>query len=555
MSRWAMWGTGAVAGNLLEQHPSWSPDFFIDNDLEKTGGIYHGKQIFHPSDITEWDGLRILVATDYFQEIERQLREKGVFKKVALIPYQEAASDSGTLSQLISEAAHFADRVPVEGLQGKIWVFGDFVSYDKGVCGYLNSLDERLGGRLVLFSEADYIGPEQIKKRVAFPFYEMPAMLRKNHRFPKNTGACSTHSKSQTDKQFHLRAASQLLRAGYGLDGEHARLVCHYMDLFITKLLEKAAPESVILWNQFYALHTVIDYACKRREIPVRYMEFGVLPGTFTVETAGQMGESRPARNAENFMKLAVSEQEMEAAEIVWDFLYATGLNRNKQVSGDLAPIRRLVAPGAPVILFAGQNEYESGMQPYTERSRRFHSPMFATNLEALKYLAALAAKNGWNLIYKPHPVMEKFSSDRCYPENAIVVKYANINDLIDFSDLCITILSQVGYIACIRKKPVLMCGYTQLKGKGAVYEAFRNEELENRILEALRNGYKKSQEEAFRKHVAQLVKYYLFDDLTERPLRYGKGQEALAQSLRQERFRIADHRALYKDGEGGDLW
>lgn len=108
-------------------------------------------------------------------------------------------------------------------------------------------------------------------------------------------------------------------------------------------------------------------------------------------------------------------------------------------------------------------------------------------------------------------------------PDNTIYVEFGDINDLVDISDVVVTILSQTNYVALIRHKPVVMLGFSQAKGKGFTYEAFEKVKIEKEVQNALKKGFTKEQEQAFLIHIAQVLKYYLYDDLVERDLRYGK--------------------------------
>ena len=95
--------------------------------------------------------------------------------------------------------------------------------------------------------------------------------------------------------------------------------------------------------------------------------------------------------------------------------------------------------------------------------TKKFHSPIFRTSLDALQYLRLITIKNNWNLIYKPHPIMCALKqSESKITKNIDIITDVDINSAIDFSDLVITILSQGAYISLIRNKPVLMLGYTQ---------------------------------------------------------------------------------------------
>jgi hypothetical protein len=72
------------------------------------------------------------------------------------------------------------------------------------------------------------------------------------------------------------------------------------------------------------------------------------------------------------------------------------------------------------------------------------------------------------------------------------------------------------------------MLGYTQLRGKNCTYEAFSQSRVSKMIQKALKQGFTKKQKKNFQRHAAQLLKYYLYDDLVERDLRFGKCVEEI---------------------------
>ena len=291
---------------------------------------------------------------------------------------------------------------------------------------------------------------------------------------------------------------------------------------FFTKLFETVSPQLIILWNQFYALHKIIASVADEQKISVKYLEFGNLPGTFAIDSMGQMGESYPAVHYELFHDMPVSDADMEQAETVWSYLQESRLNRNIQAdNNELEGVKKKLNPQKSVIFYAGQLDYEAGISPYTENAARFHSPSFASSDEAALFLGELARKNDWELIYKPHPAVK--NRQRSFPANVHVIRDCDINDLIDLSDVTVTILSQTGYIAAIRKKPVVMLGYTQLRGKGCTYEAFSKSQVEDSLRAALCYGMTQQMCNEFKRHIAQLCKYYLFDDNLRRSIRYGR--------------------------------
>lgn len=409
------------------------------------------------------------------------------------------------------------------GLNNNVLVIGDMVSFDKGVCNYLNQLSKQLN--LVLVSETTWISRERTSAKVRFPFYIVPGVLGKNQYVPHKNIKISADMRKMLEKKTYLGwAVSNWKNRFPDMGIGYPEMLAFYAQKYYVQVFDLLAPKCIILWNAFHALHHIIEGLAREKNIPVMYMEFGSLPGTFVLETSGQMGESWPATNYEEFKNLEVSSDEMEEAAKIWSYIKKSKLNRNVQPKNTrISDIQEKLKPGRPVILYAGQNDYESGLYPYTEHTAQYHSPAFHSSDEAAEYLDHLAAKNNWNLIYKPHPIMTWAGCARCITKTAILVDDCDLNDLIDMSDITVTILSQTGYISMIREKPTLMLGYTQLKGKGCTYEAFSKEKIDEVILEALENGLTIQMKENFKKHIAQMLKFYLYDDLLDRELRYGR--------------------------------
>lgn len=331
-------------------------------------------------------------------------------------------------------------------------------------------------------------------------------------------------------------------------EGYAEALVC-YTYMYIKVYIENCKPVCVIVHNKLYPMHDVIVKACEEERVKPLYFEFGALPGTFALEDQGQMGASHVSTNYEEFKNLPVSEKELEAAEIVCEFLKTSGLNRNQQIIRDNTNFWNKLKMDRPIILYAGQNDYDSGICPYTEYSRKFHSPIFENSDQAAMFLADLAQKYDWNFIYKPHPLPVKHG--RCLgddlPSNVIWISDIDINEIIDNADVVVTILSQVGDIALIREKAVVMLGYTQLRGKGCAYEAYVKDEIEETLIKAVENGYTEEQKKAFVRHVAQVNKYYLYDDLNSRDVRFGRSITECANYIRELAIVNAEKREVKK--------
>lgn len=407
-------------------------------------------------------------------------------------------------------------------------ISGYLSTFEKGGNIFFKKLGEQLPhSSWLVISQSGKVLTEREREKIAFEMLPMPKVPFKGGYDRNLKISCSDKIRNTIMEKEYLQNAVLNIKAYHDDMGDgYAEALVYYSYRSVQELLDKLHPKILIVHNKFYVLHDIMVNVCKEKKVKTLFFEFGALPGTFALEENGQMGSSRVAVNFEEFNKLLITKKEIEHAYEICNFLKTSGLNRNRQIGGSVK--ERLATElklSRPIILYAGQNDYDSGICPYDEKAKRFHSPVFSSSDEVAFYLAALAKKNDWNLIYKPHPLPVKHG--RCLqqglPENVIWISDVDINQLIDQSDVVVTILSQVADIALIRGKATVMLGYTQLKGKGCCYEAYTQEEIELQVKTALKYGYTKKQEQAFAAYVARSLKYYLFDDLNEKTPRFGR--------------------------------
>ena len=105
----------------------------------------------------------------------------------------------------------------------------------------------------------------------------------------------------------------------------------YYSYHFLSEFIELLQPSKVILWNEFYSFHVIFKGVLKEHGVPLYYMEFGCIPGTFVIENNGQMGESSIAVNFRRHNILRISNDDVKSAKCVIDYLRESGLNRNDQ--------------------------------------------------------------------------------------------------------------------------------------------------------------------------------------------------------------------------------
>lgn len=507
-----VWGTGYYASRFFITHDIKDIDLFIDSDMKKDGQMFLGKQIIHPSKIENWKELFVYIPFNYFGEISEKLKKKGLkeqddftkYMRVQCLSEDEAEKD---YQRAVAEIIMQKDK-----MQGKILFWGLQWWYK---CEYkkflLQMQGNREGARFALVAEEVWLDRVSTEIKAEVPTIIAPKIFN-----------LETYIKGEqvlTNENIYVEQLN-----GSFSDHINAILMVDYIYKYIYKIIDELKPISIIALSTSTTAHSILREICKKERIPIIFTHPGILPGTFAFDIGGEVGESLPAIYAEKFTALSVSNSEIKEASEVWRYLAASKLNRKFQPQNQcINYINSKRKQGLPIVFYAGQNDICSHMVPYTQNTRKYHSPMFQSSIEAAVYLADLCKRNNWNFVYKPHPMFIQENVKELLPANTIYIETGDINDIVDVSDVVVTILSQTNYVALIRHKPVVMLGYNQTRGKGCTYEAFEKDKIESTIMEALKNGFTKAQQDAFLLHIAQVLKYYLYDDMSERALRFGR--------------------------------
>lgn len=291
---------------------------------------------------------------------------------------------------------------------------------------------------------------------------------------------------------------------------------------FMRRILGRKRPALCIIWHQFNGLHRGLRDLCEGLRVPVVYAEYGSLPGTVVFEAGGQMAESWVLQRHAEFVELPVDADDVDRAERLLDRVRAEKRSRKgpptgKSIAEVLSGIR---ARGRKVIFCAGQNDPQTGMVPCWLPNAGLHSPYYEDTVDCVRHLVELSEANDWHVLFKPHPMLEakQKSIEVAYPDRLVFVTDADIFECMEQSDLTVTILSQVAYLAMVHGRPCALLGRNQLSGKGCVYEPSDREDVEATLVAALERGLSDEQRTNWVKHVAQLCTYYLFgfeEDIT----------------------------------------
>ena len=346
----------------------------------------------------------------------------------------------------------------------------------------------------------------------------------------------SDEARRELEESAALRDAVATDAAYYGIDDDTAARRVLGPAIFIRDVLRRENAVLCILWHAFNGVSMAVAELCQWVSIPSVYAHLGHLPGTIAFDAGGQMAESWVSTESERFRSLAVSDAELESATAYLKAVRIEKADRKPQTAeGSIAEqVAECRKDYKKIIFYAGQNDYRSGFAPKSLANAELHSPFFSSTRDAALHLAGLAEKNNWLVLFKPHPNYEQdFRNDENeFGDHVKVVAGANIFECILLSDVTVTIVSDVSYLALIHGRPVVLLGNTPLGGKGCAYEISGRSDVEAKVDRAIQEGLSSAQEKNWELHAAQLLKYYLFafDESTEG--RIGRGVDEAARFL-----------------------
>ena len=524
MMKIAVWGTGQRARQIVWEIGIENIDMFIDNKPKQK--TFFKKPVFLPNNVKKWHDLFIYVPSTYYAEVvpileNNNMKEDIHFKQhfgISEITYLDAERNLQCAMERVIKLVN-------KGGNKSICSWGSFWTVKMWGKFYYDFI-KRYQNDVAVVCENPFLVPDDISDNLAVDALIVPIAGYGKINIKDISKKILLELKKTIvhemgDATEELAEGIYLRKASIGRDSAlyNAYALYRYMCAIL-----KAYKYKIVIINGSDALERLyLAKLCTIKKIPYICTHPSVLPGTVSFDPGGDMGTSMPAVYYRAFKTLPISVQEKETAHEVCQYLRKKRLNRKTQPHNDaVEKIKERLIPGNPIIFCAAQCDDGACLIPYTEESRKYHSPMFKSSIESAVFLAEICKKNVWNLIYKSHPMYAKFDRIDLLPDNVIYVDDCDINDLIDISDVVVTIRSSTNYIALIRQRPVLMLGYTQTHGQGCTYEAFVQEDIEPQLKKAIAEGFTEEQQEAFIEHVARLLKYYLYDDMLPRELRYG---------------------------------
>lgn len=308
-------------------------------------------------------------------------------------------------------------------------------------------------------------------------------------------------------------------------DVDSTRQCLALMYEYYDQLLAILKAKRIIIWAAWNFQGYVLGKVAEVYQIPVRYMEFGWIPGTYQMDRKGIQGQGEYAVNPQKLLNIKVEREEIRKAGAIRAYVINsqkdTGIFHN--TTADDERLSKL-NPDKKTVFVAGMDDEGMKMNPASDYWYHYVSHCFQASKQMAAFIYDICRRNDWNLIFKPHPHYNKGN----LPEIAeigseiILVLDRDVDSLIQMADVTVCMASAVEYKALMYGKPVVSVGRSAIQGKKCAYEVRDRSEIEAVLQEAVQKGMTEEQRMSFDIHLAQLLKTCLWDDLSERNIRYG---------------------------------
>jgi hypothetical protein len=300
------------------------------------------------------------------------------------------------------------------------------------------------------------------------------------------------------------------------------------------KALRALDVDGVIVWNPHDSKHLIIKELCRLESVRFLAIEGGVVPGTIELDTFGHQFDGAIQRNLARFNSLKVSDVMLDLARDYLTFVRENRFSKKHQsYSKNLDGLRER---NEKIIFLAGVAEGAIDMLSASEKDKSKCSPFYLRERELFRDLIQVARKEGYYIVYKPHP------NSKFLPEAITAIDFdldghsieldADVFDLIDLSDVMVTIGSTVSIHSMLQGKPVVLAGVNAFRGGGICHDLENREDLSGQIKKALSRVEFENQSRALVEFVARSMEYYSSPYSSYCEEFYGDSGEGLARRI-----------------------
>lgn len=503
------WGTGRICQQIIKTYPEIKVEGFLDSNNNKS--CFCGLQVVHPDSITDWTQYRIVVTNAEYRTICEELSQKGLvygedycsyFDYLGLKDY-DSESRLNSVSDYMNSHPECVNSLvvyaPFYGARGSEAIRRFWKEYAlRHMCiglSYMGMITEK-------------------KAEIDLGFHVFSLRYKNNEKIIKGK---ISESGSEWIKKYVNEYSSR---------NDKSFFEEYVMDTFVfyKSLIEMIKPKNMVIWGCWDFRSLILEQVAKESGINYRFMEYGWLPGTFHFDAGGFGGQSQFITNKNVATKDVLNKK--TTAKHVKEYIIKTkldsGLNTFRESNEDYRSLQKL-DKDKKTVFFAGMGEKQMFLNPDSDFWKTRISGVYSATREVLKDLIDICKRNDWNLVFKPHPEEDSITGDNWDEyKGMVLVKDKPIDDLIMISDVVVCLLSNVNFKVLLYEKPLVQAGYTLLYHSGCAYDIEKRDQLEETLIHAMKTGMTDDQKSCFDSFIEYACDTYLWDDMTDRPLRYG---------------------------------
>lgn len=500
------WGAGNIGRVSIEYNSETEPCFFIDLRTEVTD--FFGKKVIHPNEITDWKEYFIVVTHKGYRETFQFLNSIGLEFEVDYNSYVDFFGIDMIYSTDILEDTY--KRALYSDITNKTLIVSDFLMPRvKNLRCFFSEMSNN--GEVIALCNLLSVNRLKYEKIIGMPVIALPEIFDAEI----NDGEINDEEVCSLKKILNRKKSC--------IDISQVKRVY----LFMKKLFGILKPIKCIIWSGWELNSYIIEYLCKKMNVQYFYMEFGWIPGTFQLDPCGIAGQSICEKDYESILKNNVSVDDLNKVNEIIEYVISNKMDSNKSNhvnDGDYQQLFKLKQECKTVFLI-GMDDYGMNMNPYDDYWKTNISSLFKSTKEAVMLLWEVCHKNGWNFIFKPHP----FTGDKNISyrdeldDEIILINDISVHELINMSDVVISISSAVEYLALIYGKTLVQVGITALNHSGASYVVDSIEKIEENLINAVNKkdlDLKIKNRDIF---FSRLLKSYLWDDKSHPDFVYGR--------------------------------
>ncbi len=255
-----------------------------------------------------------------------------------------------------------------------------------------------------------------------------------------------------------------------------------WLSVGFQQILFSIQPSLVVFWGGEYTNQMILRHQCNSNQVPVAYIERGILPGSLFFDKKGLSANSSFVSKTTGDSDVSSSTPQVAKAFNFEAFVkhYKKGESWWEQPERvDLAKLRQKlgVGPEQKIIFFPSQVDGDT--------SNFLFSPNFENNAAAFKWLCDRFRDNPkFFILGKHHPKSKTKPSayERSLSENGVWMKDIAIHDCLALCDYVALVNSTVALEAMIYGKPTLALGKSFFTGRKILYEVGSLSEANNVI-------------------------------------------------------------------------